>query len=137
MVERHQIENIIKNYFVIPWQPPVNVEKILKESSISLNNFIIKQIIPEVFTFLKNQEIKEKEKEKEKYISQLSDCLIEAKYLKLEKRDPPKKKKKMTYKEIMAEMTSSKKTNEGYRQDQKEKLTKELILCNGKKLDII
>ena len=139
MAERYHMENIIRNYFIIPWQPRVNITKILEESSESLNYFIQRQIIPEVFIFLKDRETVSKENKKREYIDQLSKCLVEAKYLKIEKSvpEPPKKKKKFSYKEYMADMKGVKKTDEEYRKEQKEKLTRELIPCIVNKLDVI
>lgn len=102
---------ILESYFIPPHQKKINIDQLIKiNKPENIKGFIEKKITPEIRYWLNK-------KMDHEYIETLHKLLIKGKYM---------KKKKQTYKEIMAELgsTKPKKTNEEYRLEQQAKLRK-------------
>jgi len=118
---KEQFKIIFEHYFVQPWKPKVDIESLICQPLQNQNNFVVKNIIPELFEFLKDRKNITNEPKKSIYMNKLSKVLVEAKYLNFEKKSP-----KNFIKDLIN--PPNKKTDEEYFLEHQEKLKKDLYI---------
>ena len=109
--KRKILENILRCYFVSPYQPEIDIEKLLQQPFEYLNMFIKQIVVPDISRIT----------DKDEYFKNVNNALKEGKFI-----------KKKSYKQIMAEMSQPKKTDEEYRLEHIRRL-ESLYKCNNSK----
>ena len=127
MDNREKIEKIFELYYKQPFQLRIVMDSVKAISTEQLGSIIVKEIVPNVFTFLNDKEKMRKEKEIS-YIREVVNALVDSNFLSL---------KKKSYKEFIKHSLhppeSAHKTNEDYLREHKEYLKSVMLPSENKR----